>query len=131
MEILRILSTALISSFLWLAASGAALAEDAQLCETFAGEYDDANKQLASTLATFARSAPQETVQELMELNARFRQVIVLQQMTSHGCSVPMALSSGAGYFAHALRCSLAEIPSGSEDLPPECDRSTWRSSNE
>lgn len=96
------------------------------LCEVYNKTYRGANKAIASTEAEGLgdNSAPRESNRQLRILNERIQQLIVIQQMHAHGCTVPKVISSGIGYKIHAMECQL-EIITGNANAT-ECDKSNW-----
>lgn len=97
------------------------------LCEAYNNTYEGANKSMASIKAEGYgdNSAIRATTRHLRMLNERMLQVIVIQQMKAHGCSIPKITSGGVGYLTHALECQTEKIKG--RVASPECDTSKWK----
>lgn len=99
------------------------------LCEVYENVYENANKSIASidVKGIADNSAPRESNRQLKMLNERILQLIVIQQMQAHGCKVPKAISTGAGYMTDAVKCRTEQLKGNVS--APECDQTKWNSS--
>jgi len=99
---------------------------DTLLCQEYERLYTEANKNLASI---YVRgwgddSAPRESSRQLEMLNERIFQLLLVEQMQSHGCSIPKKPSTFSEFLSSAFACQF----SSKEDRKAKCDSDGWSS---